>query len=115
MSAPNRRAIYQASLESHVDHLHRLLYAQGLFPVQLEKLEPFKGLNCKIAKVCALFHAATEFAVLAPVLMRYALEEYGRRAPTRRHSHKNKAAGTRARGKHFTYLVAGTLYSTSTF
>ncbi|KAI0030656.1 hypothetical protein K488DRAFT_35869, partial [Vararia minispora EC-137] len=66
LSAPNRRTIYQASLEAHIDYLHRELTQHGLFPVPLGDLEPFKGLNCKTAKaghnitmVAGLHHDAT--------------------------------------------------------
>ena len=51
MGAPNRRSIYVASLEAHVDNLHAQLLTLGLYPVPFEKLEPYKGLNSKTAKV----------------------------------------------------------------
>jgi hypothetical protein len=51
LSAPVRRSIYTASLEAHVDKLHNQLLEMGLFPVPFEKLEPYRGLNSKTAKV----------------------------------------------------------------
>ena len=51
MGAPHRRTIYIATLEAHIDRLHSQLLAIGLYPVPFERLEPFKGLNCKTAKV----------------------------------------------------------------
>ncbi|KAI9460872.1 hypothetical protein BJY52DRAFT_1211237 [Lactarius psammicola] len=50
MGAPHRRTIYIATLEAHIDRLHQQLLAIGLYPVPFERLEPFKGLNCKTAK-----------------------------------------------------------------
>lgn len=51
LGAPNRRAIYIASLEKHVDELHAQLIELGLYPVPFEALEPYTGLNSKTAKV----------------------------------------------------------------
>lgn len=51
MGAPNRRSIYVASLEAHVDSLHAQLLTLGLYPVPFEKLERYRGLNSKTAKV----------------------------------------------------------------
>ena len=51
MGAPHRRTIYTASLEAHVDRLHEQLLSISLFPVPFEKLEPYRGLNSKTAKV----------------------------------------------------------------
>ena len=51
LGAPNRRAIYTASLENHVDRLHNQLLELGLYPVAFETLEPYRGLNSKTAKV----------------------------------------------------------------
>ena len=51
MGTPHRRTIYIASLEAHVDRLHAQMISLGFFPVDFEKLEPFKGLNSKTAKV----------------------------------------------------------------
>ena len=51
MVAPNRRTIYQASLESYIDELHNKLLAKKLFPVPLEDLKPWEGLNNKTARV----------------------------------------------------------------
>ncbi|KAI0274646.1 hypothetical protein BC834DRAFT_849061 [Gloeopeniophorella convolvens] len=50
MGAPHRRTIYIATLEAHIDSLHAQLLAIHLYPVPFERLEPFKGLNCKTAK-----------------------------------------------------------------
>ena len=55
MGAPHRRTIYIATLEAHIDRLHSQLLAIGLYPVPFERLEPFKGLNCKTAKVISFF------------------------------------------------------------
>lgn len=51
LGAPHRRTIYLASLEAHIDRLHMQLIEVGLYPVPMEALHPFKGLNCKTAKV----------------------------------------------------------------
>ena len=51
MGAPHRRTIYVASLEAYVDRLHIQLLGIGYFPVAIERLEPFRGLNSKVAKV----------------------------------------------------------------
>ena len=51
MGAPNRRTIYQASLEAYVDRLHEKLLAKKLFPVPLDELKPWEGLNNKTARV----------------------------------------------------------------
>ena len=51
MGAPHRRTIYTASLEAHIDRLHTQLLNYALFPVPFEKLECFRGLNTKTAKV----------------------------------------------------------------
>ncbi|KAI0257551.1 hypothetical protein BJV78DRAFT_44541 [Lactifluus subvellereus] len=61
MGAPHRRTIYIATLEAHIDRLHSQLLAIGLYPVPFERLEPFKGLNCKTAKsmVAGLQHDAS--------------------------------------------------------
>ncbi|KAE9411047.1 hypothetical protein BT96DRAFT_961680 [Gymnopus androsaceus JB14] len=50
LGSPHRRTIYQASLEAHVDRLHAQLLSLGFWPVPLDQLEPFKGLNSKTAK-----------------------------------------------------------------
>ena len=51
MGAPHRRTIYIASLEAHVDRLHAQLLSIGLYPIPFDKLEPYRGLNSKTAKV----------------------------------------------------------------
>lgn len=51
MGAPQRRTIYTASLEAHIDKLHAQLLSYALFPVPFEKLDCFRGLNTKTAKV----------------------------------------------------------------
>ncbi len=51
MGAPHRRTIYTASLEAHIDRLHDQLLSCSLAPVPFEKLEPYRGLNAKTAKV----------------------------------------------------------------
>ncbi|KAI0002019.1 hypothetical protein BJV77DRAFT_970726 [Russula vinacea] len=59
--SPHRRTIYIATLEAHIDCLHAQLLAIGLYPVPFDRLEPFKGLNCKTAKsmVAGLQHDAS--------------------------------------------------------
>jgi len=73
MGAPHRRTIYIATLEAHIDCLHAQLLAIGLYPVPFERLEPFKGLNCKTAKVSHF----PFFVCLITHHLRYA-PEYGR-------------------------------------
>lgn len=51
MGAPHRRTIYIASLEAHIDRLHNHLLSFGLYPVPFSRLEPYRGLNSKTAKV----------------------------------------------------------------
>ena len=51
IGAPQRRTIYIASLEAHIDQLHARLLELGLYPVAFETLEPYHGLNSKTAKV----------------------------------------------------------------
>lgn len=51
MGAPHRRTIYIASLEAHIDRLHNQLLSIGLYPIPFERLEPYRGLNSKTAKV----------------------------------------------------------------
>ena len=58
MGAPHRRTIYTASLEAHIDRLHNHLLGFGLYPVPFSRLEPYRGLNSKTAKVrqlCSMF------------------------------------------------------------
>ncbi|KAF8973992.1 hypothetical protein BDZ97DRAFT_1912435 [Flammula alnicola] len=61
IGAPQRRTIYIASLEAHIDQLHAQLLELGFWPVAFEELEPFKGLNSKTAKsmVAGLQHDAS--------------------------------------------------------
>ncbi|KAK7463647.1 hypothetical protein VKT23_005588 [Stygiomarasmius scandens] len=62
MGAPQRRTIYIASLENHVDKLHSQLLNLGFWPVSFDQLEPFKGLNSRTAKsmVATLQHEASQ-------------------------------------------------------
>ncbi|KAI0094732.1 hypothetical protein BDY19DRAFT_914273 [Irpex rosettiformis] len=53
LTAPARRTIYTASLESHIDKLHNELLRIGRFPASPEQLEPYHGLNSKTAKSMA--------------------------------------------------------------
>lgn len=55
LTAPARRIIYTASLEAHIDRLHKDLSQAGLFPLTPEQLEPYHGLNSKTAKVSQLY------------------------------------------------------------
>ncbi|KAJ7597104.1 hypothetical protein C8J56DRAFT_1107399 [Mycena floridula] len=50
MGALQRRSIYTASLEAHIDKLHSQLLNLGFSTVPLEELEQFKGLSSKRAK-----------------------------------------------------------------
>ncbi|KAH8120428.1 hypothetical protein DFH11DRAFT_1559995 [Phellopilus nigrolimitatus] len=50
LGTPHRRTIYLASLEAHIDRLHSQLLGLGLYPIPVEELQPYKGLNCKTAK-----------------------------------------------------------------
>ncbi|CAL1695394.1 unnamed protein product [Somion occarium] len=50
MSAPNRRTIYTATLENHVEQLHQQLLDAQLYPIPIEELEQYRGLNSKTAK-----------------------------------------------------------------
>ncbi|KAF9531996.1 hypothetical protein CPB83DRAFT_881131 [Crepidotus variabilis] len=50
VGAPQRRTVYIASLEAHIDRLHARLLDLGFWPVNFSELEPFKGLNSKTAK-----------------------------------------------------------------
>ena len=55
MGAPQRRTIYTASLEAHIDRLHDQLAARGM-PVAAEsQLLSYHGLNAKTAKVGLTF------------------------------------------------------------
>lgn len=51
MKAPQRRPIYIASLEAHIDALHAELLKVNLAPVNLQDVDLWAGLNSKIAKV----------------------------------------------------------------
>ncbi|KAJ7783860.1 hypothetical protein DFH07DRAFT_727693 [Mycena maculata] len=53
LGTPQRRPIYQASLEAHIDSL-----GPDFFPVDLKELEPLKGLHAKTCKgmVVGLHH-----------------------------------------------------------
>ena len=51
MGAQERRKIYLASLEAHIDQLHEQLLSYSLAPVPLEMLVPYGGLNKQTAKV----------------------------------------------------------------
>lgn len=42
------------SLEAHIDRLHSQLLGLNLYPIPIEDLRPYKGLNCKTAKVISL-------------------------------------------------------------
>lgn len=72
LGAPQRRTVYIASLEAHIDKLHSRLIewaititslifnsnhhsSIGFFPVKFSELDPFKGLNSKTAKVLFFF------------------------------------------------------------
>ncbi|THG92744.1 hypothetical protein EW145_g8607 [Phellinidium pouzarii] len=50
LGSPHRRTIYLASLEAHIDSLHSQLLALGFYPIPVQDLHPYKGLNCKTAK-----------------------------------------------------------------
>ncbi|KJA18099.1 hypothetical protein HYPSUDRAFT_120907, partial [Hypholoma sublateritium FD-334 SS-4] len=63
IGAPQRRKIYTASLEVHIERMHAQLLDLGWWPVAYETLDPFKGLNSKTAKsmVSGLQHDASVF------------------------------------------------------
>ncbi|TDL28731.1 hypothetical protein BD410DRAFT_711189 [Rickenella mellea] len=71
LGAPNRRTIYLASLEAHIDRLHHQLLGMGLYPIPFEALTPYKGLNCKTAKSMV---AALQFDIAAVRLNLFELE-----------------------------------------
>ncbi|KAJ7361665.1 hypothetical protein DFH08DRAFT_952191 [Mycena albidolilacea] len=52
LGVTQRRPIYVASLEAHIDRLHAQLAGLGpeFFPVDMEELERLKGLNAKTCK-----------------------------------------------------------------
>ena len=54
LGAQNRRTIYTASLENHIDELHAQCLELGLYPVPFDALAFYKGLNSKTAKVSAI-------------------------------------------------------------
>ncbi|KAI5124596.1 hypothetical protein M0805_004208 [Coniferiporia weirii] len=62
LGTPHRRTIYLASLEAHIDRLHSQLLGLGLYPIPVDELQPYKGLNCKTAKgmVAGLQHDYAE-------------------------------------------------------
>ncbi|KAL0951100.1 hypothetical protein HGRIS_007837 [Hohenbuehelia grisea] len=68
LGAPQRRTIYIASLEAHIDQLHNQLLQLGFWPVAFHELDPYKGLNSKTAKsmVAGLQHdtAQTKLKIL---------------------------------------------------
>lgn len=90
MGAPHRRTIYIASLEAHIDRLHNQLLGIGLYPIPFERLEPYRGLNSKTAKVPC-------FSIY-PLPSQSSLPEHGRRSATRRNCVKGEALGTRTLG-----------------
>lgn len=51
MGTPQRRVVYIASLEAHIDRLHTQLLDAELYPVPFDELAPYRGLNSKTAKV----------------------------------------------------------------
>ncbi|KAG5728810.1 hypothetical protein E4T56_gene6220 [Termitomyces sp. T112] len=61
IGAPQRRTIYIASLEAHIDKLHAQLLEIGYWPIPMEELKPYHGLNSKTAKsiVSGLQHDAS--------------------------------------------------------
>jgi hypothetical protein len=48
--AGQRRKVYIASLEAHIDALHAQLIEYGLYPVPFADLAPYKGMSSKIVK-----------------------------------------------------------------
>lgn len=51
MGSQERRPIYTATLESHIDRLHDQLLEYSLTPASREELKPYYGLNAMLAKV----------------------------------------------------------------
>ncbi|KAJ7181730.1 hypothetical protein C8R43DRAFT_869904 [Mycena crocata] len=50
LGGPNRRPIYIASLEAHIDRLHVQLAGLGIQSVPMHELESLKGLNAKTCR-----------------------------------------------------------------
>ncbi|KAF4606743.1 hypothetical protein EYR38_000797 [Pleurotus pulmonarius] len=50
VGAQDRRPIYVASLEAHIDRLHEQLKSIGCYPVREDQLAPYIGLHSKVAK-----------------------------------------------------------------
>lgn len=50
VGAQDRRPIYVASLEAHIDRLHAQLKALACYPVRDDQLAPYIGLHSKVAK-----------------------------------------------------------------
>ena len=65
MGAPHRRTIYIASLEAHIDRLHNQLLGIGLYPIPFERLEPYRGLNSKTAKVPCLSISTLSYPIIS--------------------------------------------------
>ncbi|KAJ6610064.1 hypothetical protein B0H10DRAFT_1812431 [Mycena sp. CBHHK59/15] len=61
LGVSNRRPIYQASLEAHIDRLHAFVLNPDFYPVTVAELDQFKGLNTKTCKtmVAGLQHDVT--------------------------------------------------------
>ena len=97
MGAPHRRTIYIASLEAHIDRLHNQLLAMGLYPIPFERLEPYRGLNSKTAKV-------PSFSLRSPSCPPRLLE-HGRWLAARRDPLKVEAPRTRALGPSLVVTV----------
>ncbi|KAH8108957.1 hypothetical protein DFH11DRAFT_1630426 [Phellopilus nigrolimitatus] len=94
LGTPHRRTIYLASLEAHIDRLHSQLLGLGLYPIPVEELQPYKGLNCKTAKgmVSGLQHDFAE--VRAQMLEIDCAENNARSIASMRRNHELLGSGS---------------------
>ncbi|TFK30510.1 hypothetical protein FA15DRAFT_712532 [Coprinopsis marcescibilis] len=63
IGAPQRRVVYIASLENHIDELHTCMLLGNKWPVPYGELDAYKGLNSKTAKsmVAGLQHDSSQY------------------------------------------------------
>jgi len=62
VKAQDRRRVYIASLEAHVDCMHSQLLANSLYPVPFERLDDMSGLHSKtaMAMISGVLHDTQE-------------------------------------------------------
>jgi hypothetical protein len=97
MGAPHRRTIYIASLEAHIDRLHNQLLGIGLYPIPFQRLEPYRGLNSKTAKVTIQFLFPSETVDFIFI------KEHGGGLAARCYPHKAQVARARTFGTSFVH------------